>query len=58
MYDFYKKYSFSQDASSKAGVARFLCGLLLHILKTGFERFLCGLMNKGNNKITELRSIY
>ena len=28
----------------QTGVARFLCGLLVHILKTGVERFLCGLM--------------
>jgi hypothetical protein len=28
----------------QTGVARLLCGLLVHILKTGVERFLCGLL--------------
>jgi hypothetical protein len=28
----------------QTGVARFLCVLLVHILKTGGERFLCGLL--------------
>jgi hypothetical protein len=26
----------------QTGIARFLCGLPMHILKTGVERFLCG----------------
>ena len=35
----------------QTGVARFLCGLLVHILKTDGERFLCGLLSKHILKI-------
>jgi hypothetical protein len=39
---------FKNQCASKmrrqTGIARFLCALLVHILKTGGERFLCGLL--------------
>jgi hypothetical protein len=31
-------------ARRQTGIARLVCGLLVHILKTGIERFLCGLL--------------
>jgi hypothetical protein len=36
--------NYESKTRRQTGVARLLCGLLVHILKTGVERFLCGLL--------------
>jgi hypothetical protein len=36
--------NYESKTRRQTGVARLLCGLLVHILKTAVERFLCGLL--------------
>jgi hypothetical protein len=36
--------NYESNTRRQTGVARSLCGLLVHILKTAVENFLCGLL--------------